>query len=87
MKENEELNKLIASFLSNKISGNDFEKEFTKIWDFTEIDSDILDYDYFIKIRSLLERFTEDYEDLSIHSEYYLSGKELHEAISQIKKV
>lgn len=87
MKENTEtLQSLIEEFLSGKLDGARFEREFTDVLDFEEIQADESLTNYFSLIRELLERFTTNEEDLKKHPDYYINSRQLKEGILKIKE-
>lgn len=73
------LNDLIESFLSGEIDGITFEKKFTDLFDFEELEDSIV-YS-FQDVRELLEHYTSDAEDLREYPKFYINEKVLKERI------
>lgn len=79
------LDKLIRDFISDKVTASLFEEQFTKYFDFDDIDfKDPTHEMLFTLVRQLLERYTPYNDDIINHPQYYLDEQQLKEKIAKV---
>jgi signal recognition particle GTPase len=80
------LNELIDKFIEKELGGDAFEKLYSDIFDFEDIDEVKSDIGYFSSIRELLEHYSSSGKDLKVHSDYYISESQLRDKIAELKR-
>jgi hypothetical protein len=80
------LHELIDKFIRKELGGDAFEKLYSDVYDFEDIDEAKLGMDYFSSIRELLEHYSSSKGDLKIHSDYYISEDQLRDKIAELKR-
>ena len=76
---------IINDFLSDSLDADSFEKKFTGIADFEDIDTDSKSKEYYSLIRAELERYTFSANDLERFPDYFINGAELKSRVHKIK--
>lgn len=71
------INDLINNFISFKIGGEIFEKQFTDSFDFEEAEMDDPSINIFANVRELLEHYTFSESDLLRYPDYYIDESQL----------
>jgi hypothetical protein len=74
----------IDKFLTGKVGALLFEKEYTDIFDFADLNDEVID-DYFKEVRELLEHYTSEQKDIKDYPEYYIDEKKLKAGIIRLK--
>jgi hypothetical protein len=80
------LHELIDKFIGEELDGDTFEKLYSDIFDFEDIDEAKSDIGYFSSIRELLEHYSSSGKDLKVHSDYYISESQLRDKIAELKR-
>lgn len=80
------LYKVIDKFMENELAGDAFEKLYSDIFDFEDIDEAKSDMSYFSSIRELLEHYSSRGKDLKVHSDYYINESQLRDKIAELRR-
>jgi signal recognition particle GTPase len=80
------LHELIDKFIEKELGGDAFEKLYSGIFDFEDIDAANSDMGYFSSIREVLEHYSSSEEDLKGHSDYYISESQLRDKIAELRR-
>ena len=81
----QKLSTLVDAFLGGQLEPIVFEKRFSEIFDFEEIDYRGNSEGYFLGIRNILEHLTFSKNDLKNHPDYFVDGKQLKDKIFRLK--
>jgi hypothetical protein len=80
------LHELIDKFIEKELGGEAFEKLYSNIFDFEDIDEAKSDSGYFSSIRELLEHYSSSEKDIKVHSDYYISESYLRDKIAELRR-
>lgn len=80
------LHELIDKFIEKELGGDAFEKLYSGIFDFEDIDEAKSDIGYFSSIRELLEHYSSSEKDLDVHSDYYISESQLRGKMAELRR-
>lgn len=85
-KETDSLYETIKKYLAGHLSASLFEKEFTDLFDFSDISETDISFIYFQAVRNLLEHYSSEKADIKKYPDYYISNEKLKEEIIKLGK-